>query len=479
MNITQQLQQINKLKQDLFLFHNYLFKDKVKNKYTFPSHLKEVSDLLTQHVGPEPTNTKHLMLNMPPRVGKSSILLVTLPLWLIMNDNDLHVAGVTYSDDLAKRIGLELKQAFERHHDLLGLSINPAKTSVSDFKFINNSTGEPCNGSLRIMSKSSSITGSTFSRVIIDDIFNPTQLVNNTRTESEIFEDLWKWYDVVLRDRIDVDTKMVLSHTRYGDEDLIGRILRDEVEYSKYDHYNYPAIRPDGTHIYPEKYTKEFFLQKQRESNTLFHTRYQGEPLDEIDSGFFKNNFYNFSKEVPNQLFCSVDLAWTERRKSKYTAMVIGGAVEDRLIITNVGLVKTKNPLLWLKNMNNRFRDTSDSSLQKPRFMFEEQPSSGLEVVRIWTDDLLLNNFQEPLWCKPSKNKELRATLFRDMVNSDKVWFHDSLEGSKEHAGYVKQVKAFPESVFMDYVDASSQIVNNIFNIQEASFGYLFDGQYV
>lgn len=476
LDIQEAQESILSLKSNLELFHNYIYRNKYGDKFTRAGHIKQWADLIKKHILTD-EDKRGLIITTSPRVGKTSFSMISLPLFLIMNNPDLNIVGLTYDETLAKTHGIEIRNAFDVHHDLLGLSISNLKRSTSEFKFNDNKTGKLTNGSIRIIGRNTSLTGTRFDIAILDDVINPTKLITKGNTQSENLEEVIEWYNNVLLDRIDIDTKVLITHTRFGRNDLIGYLTSDEKYKNSYVHYNFPAINPDGSWIYPEKYPKEFFLNKQKENHVLFETRYQGVPIDDVYTGFFPDNFKEFTDEIPNTEYSSFDLAFTANKTSKFTSMITGGIIDDKFVITNLDEAQTTQPLRWIMLNNVSLKNPiADSNMYKPQMLIEKQPAgAGIEMMNTWDERLQQEGFVPPIWIAPNRSKELRATFMQEFIRAKRLVFHESLIGTDKYANYVSKVKSFPAGEFSDYVDATSQALNNLFNMDNGSFGILTD----
>jgi phage terminase large subunit-like protein len=397
-----------------------------------------------------------------------------------MNNHDEQIRGITYSEDLSKTHGITVKNMFDLNHDLLGLSISSLKRSTSDFMFDDNNTGRLCTGNINMIGKNSSITGKTITTAILDDLYNPKELLTKSVSEIEAFDQLNKWFDDVLLDRIDIDTDVFIVHTRFGKDDLIGRILDDEELSKEYDYYNFKAISDkwEKGFIYPEKYNKNFFLKKQKQNPRLFETRYQGVPPDALATGWFnEKGFENFTDEIPTRLFFSVDLAFTKNKTSKFTSWIIAGVVADRIVICDVGEIKTQKTLNYIKLSNHEIgKNRLHSKLHLPIWLIERQPAgAGKNLEYTWDLDFKENGYRPIIWIDPDNSKETRSFFLQELFDTNRVWFHNDLVGTNKFSNYKNKMLAFPDSDYSDFVDATSQFANYIFKSKQHTFGILTD----
>lgn len=218
-------------------------------------------------------DSPNLLIMMPPRHGKSELVSRFLPAYLFGKDPNKRIIATSYAQDLANDMSRDcqhimLTEAYARIFPNTRLSrtgrrTETARRMVSEFNIIGGSgyyVGRGIGGG---------ITGRGADRIIIDD-----PVKNREDAESETKrETVWRWYTSTLRTRLQKNGKIVLLLTRWHEDDLAGRILKQaknepggdkwkvvafpaESEKSEYTHPE--DMREDGDALWPDMYSEEY-----------------------------------------------------------------------------------------------------------------------------------------------------------------------------------------------------------------------------
>ena len=286
-------------------------------------HVWSISEYLLDTLLDE-DKPNRLTVSQPPRTAKSSLITLSFPFWLILMNPEFNILIVNYSQDLANDFGLLLRQLFLDNQSLLAerdIFVSDKEFSKSKFRF-ENGRGELL-GSIRLVGTGGGITGRDVDICIVDDYIKgfddctPTQL-----------DKLYNWFKGVLLQRLEPHSKLFILATRWHSQDIIGRLQEDEPD--KYQFVEIPAINPDGSCIWSNRYTPDFFEERRKEiGDRLFESLYQQRPLDE-SGDFFDIDCINFETDYYDQNTShiigkcrSYDFAYTDEdpnKNSDYTA---------------------------------------------------------------------------------------------------------------------------------------------------------------
>ncbi len=231
---------------------------------------------------------KRLMIFLPPRHGKSELVTVRYAAWCLKQDPSLNVIIGSYNQRLANRFSRKIRRVLTDDAALseppavakdptqgcvkeipVGLSARcqfppnaklqpPATAGGSDFPFAKqrpaNSEAEwetAAGGGLRAVGVGGGVTGFGAGLIIIDD-----PVKSRAEAESQTFRDnIWDWFNDDLYTRLEPDGKMILIQTRWHEDDLAGRLLRESQEEGgeQWEVVNLPALAestsPKGTNI--------------------------------------------------------------------------------------------------------------------------------------------------------------------------------------------------------------------------------------
>lgn len=207
----------------------------------------------------------NLMLFAPPQHGKSELVSTRFPSYWLAHQPHLPVALVSYGASLAFRNSRAARTVFEQYQyrDIFPeFERDTQNWRMSDWHL----KGEK--GYCLAVGVGGPITGHGFGLGIIDD-----PIENWAAAQSEALrERVWQWWLGTFKTRMWEGGRIVYMMTRWHDDDLAGRILRQEgrkEEGGKWTVISYPAIadhaegldsigREVGEPLAPSRYSKEF-----------------------------------------------------------------------------------------------------------------------------------------------------------------------------------------------------------------------------
>lgn len=268
---------------------------------------------------------KRLIVTMPPRHGKSEIISVNFPAWFIGRNPDKSIITASYSSDLASDFGGQTRDVIaSREYSNVFDKIELAE----DSKAKNNWKIKNKRGRYVATGVGGSITGKGADVFVIDD-----PIKNREDADSPVIrEKIWKWYISTARTRLSKDGAIIVVHTRWHDDDLIGRLLKSENKDS-WEIVNFPAIaieneeqRVVGEALWEEFFPLENLNDTKREIGSYeWSALYQQNPVDE-DSQEFKTAWFRYRtlEEVlsrPSRKFASIDTALSRGAKSDFTGV--------------------------------------------------------------------------------------------------------------------------------------------------------------
>lgn len=173
-----------------------------------------------------------------------------------------------------------------------------------------------------------SFTGQGAHVLVVDDPHK-----NRQEAESELErERVWEWFNGVARDRLEPDAPIVVMHTRWHPDDLMGRLLEQQgtvEDGGLWTHVNLRAVetRPDGTEValWPERWPIDnASFREQREFNQYeWYSKYQGEPRPRGGSLFAGTYLYEELPRSGYRVSIGVDLAVSKKTYADWNAAVV------------------------------------------------------------------------------------------------------------------------------------------------------------
>ncbi|MFT3746458.1 MAG: phage terminase large subunit [Pyrinomonadaceae bacterium] len=240
-------------------------------------------------------DSKRLMIFMPPRHGKSELVTVRYAAWRLRRDPKMKIILASYGQELANTFSRKIKSvicddlaslpnaaseseppavAGGLHCDVCGSNKNatrakrksagctcgpneaglqpPASAGGTDSLFpfsrqrpINTAAqwGTTLGGGVRAVGVGCGVTGFGGDLVIIDD-----PIKSRAQAESETYrERVWNWFTDDLYTRLEPEARMILIQTRWHEDDLAGRLIKQMNEGGEHwDILDLPAIAEVG-----------------------------------------------------------------------------------------------------------------------------------------------------------------------------------------------------------------------------------------
>ena len=233
-------------------WYHFLIADKLKN----------ISDRLLLRI----------MIILPPRHGKSTLISRYFPSWHLGRYPDERVMATSYSARLAQRFGRHARNVIASDiYPFPGVQLARDSRSADLFDLTNHDGGYIAAG------LDGSITGEGADILLIDD---PVKSSKTADSEAER-ENAIEWYTETAYPRLQANGRIVIVGTRWREDDLMGYI-RQESDAGTGDYFevlHLPAINADGEALWPEVYPIPE-LEKRRLNMTqrMWSAQYQGEP---------------------------------------------------------------------------------------------------------------------------------------------------------------------------------------------------------
>lgn len=414
-------------------------------------HIYELSNLLMETLLDD-DKPDRLTVSQPPRTAKSSLITLSFPFWLIYMNPTFNILIVNYSQGLADDFGMLLRQLFIDNKELLAernIYLSDKEHSRSKFRF-ENSKGELL-GSIKLVGVGGAITGRDVDICICDDLIKGFSDCTPT-----LLDKLYSWYQNILLPRLEPWSKLFILGTRWHTQDIIGRLMDEQPD--NYRFVTLKALNDDGTCIWNNRYTPEFFEERRIEvGDRVFQAQYQGEPLDSngaffnLDNLLFSEfNFYDVSICVR-----SWDLAYSDESKgdiNDYTASCkMYKTPDDKYYITNVTMEQ------YGDRLNNVLNRTAYLDSQNTPIIIETGTKGGASKF-YFKDlrDIYLKGYRVTQ-SEPIGSKVDRATPFKDAILDGKIIL--DLD-ERQTDILLKQLQGFPLAKHDDLIDACSYAYN-------------------
>jgi predicted phage terminase large subunit-like protein len=239
----------------------------------------------------------NIIINAPPRHGKSMFLSQYYPAWWLCNFPNDQVLLAAYEATFAADWGTLARQAFDRMApSYLGRDGKPLALSSDQAAAARWSVARHA-GIMRTAGAGGPILGKGGDLIVIDD---PCK--NSEDALSEHFnEGLWNWWITTVRTRREPGSVVVIMMQRWLEDDLIGRLLEKAREGGdQWDLYAYKAIceddddilgRSPGQVLWPSQWPLAELEETRRNSPFWFAAQYQQDPRPK-GGEYFKGEWF-------------------------------------------------------------------------------------------------------------------------------------------------------------------------------------------
>lgn len=411
---------------------------------------------------------RRLMVFMPPWHGKSELVSRKFPAFLLGNKPDTSIISCSYASDLASRMNRDVQRLIDSpeyeqlfpNSRLFGKNIRrTARGSYlrnSDiFEIVNH------RGVYRSAGVGGGITGMGGEYIIIDD-----PVKNREEADSATYrEKVYNWYTSTLYTRLEKDGCILLTLTRWHEDDLAGKLLKaSEDGADQWSILELPAIceepikpydiRREGEALWKWKYD-EAALSKMKATvgSRDWAALYQQHPTPG-EGGTFKREWWNYYKVLPSGLYDYVQ-SWDCTFKDAQSSDYVVGQVWARKGSSRYLLDQVRGRMSFTETIR-AVRSLSAKWPQAVRKLIEDK-ANGTAVI-----DVLRKELPGLVPVEPEGGKIVRANAVTAVVEAGNVFLPDPSIAPWVH-DFVEEHALFPNGSNDDQVDAQSQ-ANTYYN---------------
>ena len=411
-------------------------------------HIRYLADILTDL---DQANLNKLIINIPPRNLKSTLISVAWPAWLLGKNPQIRIIVASYSQKLSNKFSIDTRAMLEQ---VWFREIFPnlilRKDQNEKYKFTTTAHG------FRLAtSTGGTITGEGADILILDDPHNPKEIFSKYLRQKTI-----EWYEQIFSTRLNnrKNGKIILVMQRLHSQDLCAHLIQK----GGYDLINIPIINNEAK-IYQflesKKYVaKDELLNSHRFDDKVitslrtdlgdsaFSAQYLGNPQAE-HGNILHYNYLAFTDEAPKdyeQIYQSWDSASCNNETSDYSVCTTWYIQDNKFYLVDVFRKKTN--FIELK-------EAAIACYQKyrPDIILIEGKSSGLALI-----DELLNMDLPVQKITPKGDKISRLMQVMSFFETKKLvicknnfWFTD----------LTNELLQFPQTQYDDQIDSITQFL--------------------
>lgn len=403
----------------------------------------------------EDLKSPRLILNIPPRHGKSVIGSQYFPAWALGKRPKLEVITCSHTASLAEEFSRQTRdllkeQRFKQVFEKVGLDKD--KQNATGWKTGHGGGYLPAGVGGPILGRGAHI-------LVIDDPFK-----NFDEAYSEIQrERIWNWFTTTAMTRLAPGAGVLVIMQRWHFDDISGRLIErgEKGEGDKYEVVTYPAIaeenekyRRKGEALHPDRYPLQTLLSMKRTMNPRdWMALYQQQPVA-AEGEYFKKDTFKFYDELPPVLnkYSAFDLAIGQKETNDYTVGVTVGIDElDNMYVLD--LVRGRWDAHGIVDeilLNHKKHKPHTIAIEKGHLSMAIDPFLR---KRIAEEKQYTINVKD--MATGRRDKEARARAIQGRMSQGRVYFPREAEWME---GLMAEMLQFPAGKHDDQVDALAWI---------------------
>lgn len=304
-------------------------------------YLKDLCERLQNFIE---SDKKILVVNMPPRFGKSRTATLFVQ-WLLGRNNKLKIMTGSYNETLSSTFAKQVRDTIATEKSA-GITVYQDVFPATKIKYGEASMNKWALEGSQVAnylatSPTGTATGFGANLIIIDDLIKNSEEAFNANTLQKHID----WFTNTMLSRTEKGFKLIIIMTRWATNDLAGFILQN---YNDIEHISYKAINEDGTALDPDTLSLEDFEFKTKNmSKEIVYANYQQEPID-IQGRLYQNlkTYVDIPKEKVRQRKSYCDTADTG---ADYLCNIIYDDCKDSAYI--VDIIYTKESMEITENL--------------------------------------------------------------------------------------------------------------------------------
>lgn len=408
---------------------------------------------------------RDLLINIPPRHAKSTIVSVGFPAWVWSREASKKFIYGSHSHQLAKRDSIKTRQVVQSHwyRDTFGIKWRLAEDQNEKSNFLNTE-----GGFRRATSVEATIIGEGGDILVLDDPHSPRSVASDTQRQSEL-----DWMDEEFFTRINdprTVSKIVIMQ-RLDQRDASAHLLAQ----GGWEHLMLPAEyesarkcsvtvlgfkdsrTEEGDPLWPERFDKEGLKVLKKMGAKAWAGQGQQRPAP-AEGNIIKRESFKYYDVLPSDITffgLSVDLSFDEGVKNSYAVFQIWGKRQaDKYLIHQVrrqmGFTEQLSTMKIL--CNGIVPKTTDKRISSK---WVEKKANGAAIINVLTKDIA-----GLLPVSPQGSKEARLEAVSPQFESGNIYVpNPELTENSWVPDYIEELVTFPGALHDDQVDATSQAI--------------------
>lgn len=450
--------QIADLQTDLLAFTHHMFKVRrgVPMKEA-PFHAAICTALERVVVG----KSKRLIINIPPRSGKTEIAVKSFMAWCMGIFPDAEFIHASYSKELATANTWETRAIMQ--HEAYAEIFGPPRLRTDSNAKDHFRTEQ--GGVVYSTGADGTITGFGAGKmragfggaIIIDDAHKAGE------ANSKVMRDkVLSWFQVTMESRKNtVDTPIIVIMQRLHEEDLAGWLLAGG-NGEKWDHVCIPALDTDGVSFWPEQFPVDDLRRKEAANSYVFAGQYMQRPAP-VGGGIFRDHWWRYYTATPALEYRCIyaDTAQKTGQANDYSVFQLWGKTKAGQVYA-LDQIRGKWEAPELMVQARAFWAKHKQGAAPLRFMKVEDKVSGTGLIQT-----LKREGIPVLAIQRDRDKITRAYDAAPMIESGNVFLP---EGAAWLSEFLGEASGFPNAAHDDQIDPMMDAVTDMLSTPAGQF---------
>lgn len=436
----------------------YEYMKYVNEKYRYTRHSEYICGIIDKAInnrdemlrGERKRETQYIMLNLPPRHGKSYTVTETLPSYFLGKYSDSRVVLTAYSSTLTSDFARKNREKL-LDSNLFNVDV---LTDNQDRMYLSNKSEMIKAGIL------GGITGRGANLMIIDDPIKTSEEASSENQRDKI----WKEWESSLSTRLENCAIVILIMTRWHEDDLAGRLLNKEVAKPlDWTVVNLPLEaeendmlgRKIGEPLWEEEFGYDFIEMRKRYPQS-FNSLYQGRPTSQ-EGNIIKRESWQyyekrdiFIKTLPIVIM-TVDATFKDTKDTdKVSIQIWGKKGSNAYMIDNI--TRRLNFTATLKTIENLLKKYPNIGAK-----FVEDRANGSAIIDVM--NRRIGGFVPVGADRGTGGKVARVHAIEPFITSENVF----LPREEWTQDFVEECSSFPNGRHDDQVDAMAMALNKLY----------------